>query len=321
MIVLNSEEYQEVGGKGMLGETQIAWLKADLEKSKDAGLTVVALHHPVWANKARNDWPAVEALLAARNAIVFAGHYHEYTYEVRSGIPHVIVGPVAGEQRDPNDTLGRLRHVTLVTVEDGKPYVALVKLGSVLPMDAVHWKTQEYVDETCKASRLDYAPEDAQPGQPVSITWTLNNPLNVAMKIEAAWSKDSAWQVEPATASVVLQPKERKRLPVPGPAAAGWRGRAAGGAGEVLVAGNGRSGNADGLAGPGAAPAGSARRQGHPGGRADRPVLAGDPARRARLRAAVLERAQGLDRPQGPGCADACSRGWCEALPAAGGER
>lgn len=212
VIVLDSEEYQAVGGKGMLGDAQITWLNADLDRSKDAALTVIALHHPVWANKERGDWSAVESMLAGRNAIVFAGHYHEYTCEMRGGIPYVIVGPVAGEQSDRNDALGRFRHVTLVTVEDGKPYVAVVKLGAALPMDAVPWKTQEYLDTVCSASRLDHLPPEPSVDQPVTVTWYLTNPLDVATKVEAAWLKDSAWQIEPAPTSVVLQPKETRRV-------------------------------------------------------------------------------------------------------------
>ena len=88
VIALNSEEQKHVSeAGGALGETQINWLKADLERNKDASLTVIAMHNPLWTGTGKG-WVPVEPLLAGRNCIVFAGHLH--TYQLRGSQGHPV---------------------------------------------------------------------------------------------------------------------------------------------------------------------------------------------------------------------------------------
>jgi len=215
VVVLNSEEYRRKGfkGRGPLGAEQIEWLRKDLDANRDADLIVVALHRPLWRQSRPGDWLKVERMLQGRNYMVVAGHEHNYGCETRHGRPYIVVGPVAGSQKEePIDALGVIRHVTLVTVEDGKPYVALIRLGSVLPADAVQQSGKKRMRALWANSRLDYWPEAVEPGKPVTIIWSLNNKQAVATRIEAAWPAESPWRIEPASFSATLEPGERREV-------------------------------------------------------------------------------------------------------------
>jgi len=209
VVVLNSEQLH-VDHDGPFGKKQLAWLERDLARHKDARLTVLVLHKPYWQGRMARRWKPVESLLAGRNYMVVAGHQHSYGYEVRNGMPYVVVGPVGAGIRRVSDAMGYLQHVTLVTVEDGKPHLAVIRLGSVLAGEAIPRAGRDRLRAIWSNSRMVYSPVDPGSDEPVIIRWALKNPTNAAAQIAASWATDSPWQVEPVTFSVTLNPGETK---------------------------------------------------------------------------------------------------------------
>jgi len=93
-----------------LGDEQLAWLKADLDKqSKDAKI-VVFTHRPLFDLAPKWDWAtrdgekAVELLMPYKNVTVFYGHIHQEHHQMTGHIPHhaakslIFPLPVPGSQ-------------------------------------------------------------------------------------------------------------------------------------------------------------------------------------------------------------------------------
>jgi hypothetical protein len=77
-----------------IGEPQLAWLRADLEKqSKDARIVVLA-HRPLFDLVPKWDWAtrdgaqAIELLMPYRNVTVFYGHIHQEHHHQTGHIAH-----------------------------------------------------------------------------------------------------------------------------------------------------------------------------------------------------------------------------------------
>jgi len=102
----------------------------------------VFLHSPLWRYKedteGRQDWNAVHAILQQYPVrMVVAGHTHEYVWEERDGIQYVVINSSGGP--DTVERAGNF-HVWLhVTADaDGEVRTAVVKPGSILPLDTVN---------------------------------------------------------------------------------------------------------------------------------------------------------------------------------------
>jgi hypothetical protein len=134
-ITLDTEEMDEQGRKiDRIDGKQLEWLKDDIARHRDARRILVLLHKPIWLhgglNKAEEVWKGLPVH-------VFAGHDHRYSYTEINGIPHVILGAVAGGMREEGDAIGRFRHYALATVRDNDLKLALIRLGGVLAPEVV----------------------------------------------------------------------------------------------------------------------------------------------------------------------------------------
>jgi hypothetical protein len=77
-----------------LGETQLAWLKADLAKRKPDDPIVVLTHRPLFDLYPEWDWTtqdgsaAIEMLMPFKNVTVFYGHIHQENHHMVGHIAH-----------------------------------------------------------------------------------------------------------------------------------------------------------------------------------------------------------------------------------------
>jgi hypothetical protein len=134
-ITLDTEEMDANGRKiDRIAGKQLEWLKEDLEQNKNARRILVFMHKPIWLS---GGLAAAEKLWQGMPVHVFAGHDHRYSFQEIDGIPHVILGAVAGGFRDEGEALGRFRHYVMATVRDDDLKLALIRLGGVLPPDTV----------------------------------------------------------------------------------------------------------------------------------------------------------------------------------------
>jgi 3',5'-cyclic AMP phosphodiesterase CpdA len=95
---------------GLIGDTQLQWMRADLEKLDKAQPLVVFAHRPLFDLYPQWDWAtkdgakAIEILTPYQNVTVFYGHIHQEHHQMTGKIAHyaaeslIFPFPVAGSQ-------------------------------------------------------------------------------------------------------------------------------------------------------------------------------------------------------------------------------
>lgn len=103
-------------------------LKA-LADHRDVRWTFVLMHKPAWKLNSA-EFGKIEAALADRPYTVIAGHNHYYAFEKRNGRDYLTMGTAGAvsHQHGP----GEMDHIAWVTVKDGAPDIALIKLNGLL---------------------------------------------------------------------------------------------------------------------------------------------------------------------------------------------
>jgi hypothetical protein len=177
-ITLDTEEFDEAGKKfDRIDGKQLEWLKEDIARNRDAKAILVLMHKPVWLSgglaKAEEVWKGLPVY-------VFAGHVHRYSYQVIDGIPHIILGAVAGGMSESGDSIGRFRHYMLVTVRDGKLNFGLIRLGGVLPPEVVLEEEQPGIRLLADSFALEADGSDTN----ASFRLLGRNPLGSPLKVQ-----------------------------------------------------------------------------------------------------------------------------------------
>jgi hypothetical protein len=151
----------------VIGEQQLAWLKADLDKHHDARWTLVFLHKPLWlvAEQALaaglpdpTNWKKVETLLGTRKHSVFSGHVHHYVQYDRNGMKYYHLATTGGSSPLRGVPYGEFDHVTWLTMEADGPHVTHLLLDGIVPPDAVTEKGIARFRGFLEQTRLDIAP-------------------------------------------------------------------------------------------------------------------------------------------------------------------
>ena len=109
-----------------------------LKNNHDVRWTFVFIHKPRWARADSSDWQKFEPLLAGRNYTVFAGHIHEYSKTVRSGMNYYTLATAGGGVPGGNlagPEHGQFDHITWVTMTDKEPIVANLALDGIFSDD------------------------------------------------------------------------------------------------------------------------------------------------------------------------------------------
>ncbi|MFQ6047749.1 MAG: metallophosphoesterase [Phycisphaerae bacterium] len=211
-ICLNSEEVHEVDGQRKLVHTitgkQLAWLQQDVAKHRDARLILVFVHKPLWQQRGGRPFAEADKALAGTNYLVIAGHRHVYSYELRHGRPYIVVGPFGAGQRSPEHiSVGRFRHYSLATVEDGQLSLALIKLGGVLPPTVVRYQQQQFFNKL--AGRMSLYRQPTRPNR-WQITFELTNPLSKDLSITGQWGRQTGpWLIDQPDFTEMLGPGQR----------------------------------------------------------------------------------------------------------------
>ena len=137
-------------------KAQMMYVKNVLRAHPEVRWTFVFLHQPFWRRpwakpKADTpspangpwpthdfvppDWERVEELLENRNYTIFAGHQHTYDYRSDQG-PHVhekiALATTGGGSRLRGVEHGEFDHIVWVTMTDGGPVIANLKLDGIL---------------------------------------------------------------------------------------------------------------------------------------------------------------------------------------------
>ena len=135
-LILDTEEPSR---EGRIAGKQLQWLKQDLAAHKDARLTFVALHQPLFpvdghVGSSCDAYPqerdALHGLFVQQGVdCVFCGHEHLYNYQKKDGVHYFITGgggaPLyAGPER------GGFHHYLLVSVSNSGYRISVRRLGA-----------------------------------------------------------------------------------------------------------------------------------------------------------------------------------------------
>ena len=115
---------------GNIGPEQSEYFRNVLADHPDVRWTMLFMHKPVWLEDADPDFVAIESALSSRPYTVFNGHFHSMSYTERHGRDYVMLGTTGGSQ-NPNDSMS-FDHVSLVTMAEGGPSIAHIRLDGIL---------------------------------------------------------------------------------------------------------------------------------------------------------------------------------------------
>lgn len=212
-IVLDNSRRESNRG---FDETQLAWLQAELEKSRVAKYTFVTHHKPFWYELTASGRPDTAHTLFKEYGVdmVFTGHYHVYFSGVYDGIRYISVGSSGGDT-DPGIS-GLEYHFLWVTVDSAGIHTAPVTLGGVLPENEVTAAEFAFAQNLERSGLNFESPLPVDPSLNIresEITLTLHN---LQQELHAAdtlrWDVPEGWSVVPSVLPITLSPGDRNAL-------------------------------------------------------------------------------------------------------------
>ncbi|MGI8906684.1 MAG: metallophosphoesterase [Candidatus Sumerlaeaceae bacterium] len=130
-----------------IGDEQVAYFDKVLRENPNVRWTLVFLHRPLWVAKERtvhpdqetyamSGWENMERVLQGRPYTVFAGHFHNYTKEVRHDQRYITLATTGGgTQLRGALNYGEFDHFAWVTMTDSGPIIANLELGGIWDED------------------------------------------------------------------------------------------------------------------------------------------------------------------------------------------
>lgn len=183
---------------------ELAWLAGDLKAASAADHVFVFYHIPQWMNAAV--WPEFMKLFDPGKTTVFNGHWHSLSYGAPDGIPTYVIPSTGADMGPPDPDLGSLRALAHVSVNQGRPTVAILPMGSVLPGDYV---IQSFADQFRKT--ISGAAPGPISGKGGDVSFVYANGLASALDVNIAWQA-SPWNVQPMSNQATVLPGEKVEM-------------------------------------------------------------------------------------------------------------
>jgi len=114
-------------------DAQWKWLARELAPDGDVRHVFIFGHHPLFNFP---EWERFREMLGGCPVTCFFGHDHALSYGLEDGVPCYVLGPTGAAGGGPQAT-GRFQSFLHVSVGSGKPTVAVIPLGEILPHDIV----------------------------------------------------------------------------------------------------------------------------------------------------------------------------------------
>jgi hypothetical protein len=125
-------EAPKLPGSVAISNTQVSYFSEVLNSHQNVDWTFVIMHKPAWLY-GNTAFSIIEDALGTRPYTVIAGHEHYYSYEKRHGHDYVDIGTTGGVWLQDGD--GRFDHITQITMKDGKPVIANIKLEGLFGVE------------------------------------------------------------------------------------------------------------------------------------------------------------------------------------------
>lgn len=222
-VCLNTED-----PTSKIGDKQLEWLAADLEKSKAARWTLVFMHKPLWNDAERaiaagngdnTNWKKAEQLLGDRPHTVFSGHVHYYSQYDRNGMKYYHLATTGGSSPLRGLPYGEFDHIAWLTMEKDGPHVANLLLDGIQPGDVVSEKSIGRFREFLAKTQLEVAPilvDDAAGFSQGRIDLRLANRFDTPVEVSATIDglPLRGLTVEPETLKLSAEPGKTETLAV-----------------------------------------------------------------------------------------------------------
>jgi len=127
-----------------------------IRRHPDVRWTFVLMHHPIWTYDTHGRFEEIETALSDRDYTVIAGHTHHYTHENRKGQNYYILATSGGGSNLRGNYFGEFDHITWVTMTDGGPSLANLRLDGILPHDIASRETQLLAGELAKNASFEH---------------------------------------------------------------------------------------------------------------------------------------------------------------------
>ena len=212
-ILLNTEE-GKWADEVQFGSEQMEWLCADIPAHRQKKHIFIFMHQPAWyySGEELAQWETVESWLEGLPYTVFAGHFHNLTYETRKGHRYFVLSTTGGSLW-PSEVLelGAFHHYTLVTVDGQDVHTVIIQPGNAPPYGIAQ---REFGD---KAHQLFSWEKDFPLVQGLNegkLIVHLNNTFEktVSMKLKYAPSNGSSWDFAPREVTYVIQPGKKEEI-------------------------------------------------------------------------------------------------------------
>ena len=195
---------------------QFDWLKATLQRARDAQHVFLFLHHPRWLGGGYgDDWQRVHReLVAAGNVrIVFAGHIHRMRYDgPRDGIEYITLATVGGGQSGVAPQAGYLHQYHLVTVRPQQIAMASIPVGEAMNVREITGQISDEVRTLAQTlpsfRQLAEIGDDGQPRRPmvVELFNPTSRPVEVVVRVDMS---DGYWRANPDHVHCKVYPGQR----------------------------------------------------------------------------------------------------------------
>lgn len=211
-IILDSEEHD---GRD-ISEAQVAYFKNILDGWNGRHIYVF-MHSPLWFPQNHGGYEDIAPMLNGHDYTVFSGHTHQYYYEERNGMDHFIVATAGGDSERRGTLMGEFDHLMLVSARDGRPAIANIPIGTLVPNDIVDKSTMPLVNwmasrkyVTCPYIMLDS-------GKPAEFAaeFIAKNPFDQPMEFHLSFPENGDFVFAESQIDETIEPNSEKSFRVP----------------------------------------------------------------------------------------------------------
>lgn len=178
-LVLDTQEH---GGRD-ISDAQVEYFRGVLD-GWDGRHIYVFMHAPLWAPQNHGGYEHIDELLQGHRYTVFSGHTHQYYYEQRGGMDYFVVATAGGDSELRGPLFGEYDHIMLVSARDGKPAIANLPIGSLVPNDIVDKNTMPLIHWMTSGSyvKAPYLVLDSTAPEEFGIELSVSNPFDAEME-------------------------------------------------------------------------------------------------------------------------------------------
>ncbi|MGQ9705632.1 MAG: metallophosphoesterase [bacterium] len=213
-LVLDTSRYEDYDA---MPQTYFEWVKEDLSLHKDARLTFVFFHKPLWFDtipECKED--KLHQLFKDTGVdAVFNGHFHTYCSGTYDGIFYTVIGSSGGAITNEFMDRGNFFQYGVVNVEGNEFSLTIVPLKSEerLPIDYIAVSDIKFFDkiETEYIALQELFVDEKRPNKWMNSSVAIKNiysePLKLDIEID---TKGTDWKVKPDFITTEISPNEIK---------------------------------------------------------------------------------------------------------------